>query len=75
MMETLPALQADAWACMQVIRQSMQDLLQAIQGDATAAGANPSGSPPAVSVMQLELRQSPTGALELHPSLSEVKVE
>lgn len=59
----------------------MRELQQAIEGTASAtqAAAAPAKngatlSAPALSVMQLELRQASNGALELAPSFPEVQV-
>ena len=58
-----------------MIRQSMQELLQAIEGILPESPKSSEGdSAPAISVMQLELRQAPGGALELSPSMPEVQV-
>lgn len=74
---------------LQVIRQSMQELLQAIEGRQAqaAAPAEPfqgtddvvtapeeSAPPPGNSVIQLELRQAHGGMLEMSPSFGEVQV-
>ena len=100
-----PAVESRAPTDAQVIRQSMSEFLQAIEGaEGVASEAKPEeqepaqeqhaghqhqqhggtgaeagepaapAGPAALSVMQLELRQAPGGALEFSPSLGEVQV-